>query len=430
MAELYDFFADRSLLDFSASSNPAVSVIVVSNKEAELTLKCLKCLSRMADLPVELIIVDNASSDETGYLLDKVVGATVVRNVENLGFTRAANQGASRARGKMLCFLANGDVVDPSAVSSGFRILATAKDIGAVCGQVVRQDGALDSAGYVVWSNGDLERYGHGKHPKDLDVQFRREVDHAGEIGLFVRRELFERLGRFDPSFASHSYATADLCAKIRKAGSRVLYDPGIQIFRSSEFAPRNNKGASEKPDDDKWLFSARHAAFLTKMHLPPRSGLLNGRSADRWRPRVLLISGDIYPLLGSRPRSRRIRVLESLSDAGYSVAVGITSDVGRNLEGLPSLLPSGVEGIYIRSQEAFDRFLKDRADFYHVIIADGSIHRAIRYLGQHLEHFARLKLVYFAESAMEPEVTVCGAHEESPSTMAHRKKPDSAHWN
>ncbi len=81
--------------------------MVVLWNRAELTLRCLRSILQQPELPVELVLVDNQSTDETPVLLTRIAGATIVRNTSNLGFTVAANVGARAARGNLLLFLNN-----------------------------------------------------------------------------------------------------------------------------------------------------------------------------------------------------------------------------------------------------------------------------------------------------------------------------------
>jgi len=80
-----------------------VSVVVVVYNRAELTFQCLRSLAVSADVAFELIVVDNASSDETAALLERVDPVTVIRNDTNLHFLRGCNQAARAARGNTCC---------------------------------------------------------------------------------------------------------------------------------------------------------------------------------------------------------------------------------------------------------------------------------------------------------------------------------------
>jgi hypothetical protein len=84
-------------------------------------------------------MVDNASTDETGRMLDRLDGACIVRNSENVHFLRAVNQGAAEARGSAL--LLNNDAnLMPGAPRAALESLHSAADIGAVGGKLILPD--------------------------------------------------------------------------------------------------------------------------------------------------------------------------------------------------------------------------------------------------------------------------------------------------
>jgi predicted O-linked N-acetylglucosamine transferase (SPINDLY family) len=86
---------------------PNISVVIVLYNQAGLSLRMLKTLADQDGISFETIIVDNDSQDETSDLLDRIDGATILRNDDNQGFLLAANQGAAVARGRHILFLNN-----------------------------------------------------------------------------------------------------------------------------------------------------------------------------------------------------------------------------------------------------------------------------------------------------------------------------------
>ena len=76
-----------------------VSIIIPVYNGLAYTRQCLKTVREHTGGPCEVIIVDNASTDGTAEFLADLRGITVVANSENLGFARACNLGARRARG-------------------------------------------------------------------------------------------------------------------------------------------------------------------------------------------------------------------------------------------------------------------------------------------------------------------------------------------
>src|SRR5262245_33930683 len=86
------FLSVPATLEFPVHTCPSISIILVLYNRAELTLACLQSLLATAQCTYEVILVDNASTDETGRLLERIHGAQIVRNPENRGYPVAVNQ--------------------------------------------------------------------------------------------------------------------------------------------------------------------------------------------------------------------------------------------------------------------------------------------------------------------------------------------------
>ena len=75
-----------------AAGSPLVSIVIPAWNKWSYTRRCLESLeATRADVPYEVIVVDNASTDETATALPAIPGVRVHRNAENLGFARACN---------------------------------------------------------------------------------------------------------------------------------------------------------------------------------------------------------------------------------------------------------------------------------------------------------------------------------------------------
>ena len=96
------FLAGKETLSIPSNTIPLVSVIIVTFNQAALTFHCLSNLIIENKIPMECILVDNASTDTTRTLLSRCTGIQTILNDENKHFLSAANQGAKIAKGKYL----------------------------------------------------------------------------------------------------------------------------------------------------------------------------------------------------------------------------------------------------------------------------------------------------------------------------------------
>ena len=138
---LEEFLASGSRLVIPTTEEPRVSVILIVCNRAELTLPCLRSLAEQTQIGFELIVIDNGSTDRTTALFDRVDGARVYRNDQNLYFIHAVNQGAARALGSHLLLLNNDAILLPGAIDTLAATIESSPDIGAVGGKIVFLDG-------------------------------------------------------------------------------------------------------------------------------------------------------------------------------------------------------------------------------------------------------------------------------------------------
>ena len=221
--QLEAFLASGSTLELPSSATPSISVIVVLYNRAELTFACLRSIAECLNEGIEVIVVDNASSDETPKLLDRVRGARIIRNSTNLNFLLAVNQAARECRGDFLLLLNSDAQLLPGSVSSALRTLTSSSDIGAVGGKIVLLDGSLQEAGSIIWQDGSCYGYGRGDDPMGPAYMFRRDVDYCSGAFLLTPRAIWERLKGFDEAFKPAYYEEADYCMRLHARSSRRL---------------------------------------------------------------------------------------------------------------------------------------------------------------------------------------------------------------
>src|ERR1035441_10646936 len=143
-ARLRQFLQGGEPLVCPVVENPTVSFIVVLHNRAHLSLLSLESVIANANVSYELIVIDNASSDETGLMLDRLQGAKVIRNATNVGFGPACMQAAACATGEYLCFFNNDALLSPTAIGAAVANFANAS-VGAVGGKILLANGALRS---------------------------------------------------------------------------------------------------------------------------------------------------------------------------------------------------------------------------------------------------------------------------------------------
>ncbi len=224
-------------------------VIPVFNKAA-FTKRCLETLPpTLANAgDGEVIVVDNASTDETPEVLAAFPWIRVVRNETNLGFAGANNQGARLAQGRFLVLLNNDTQAHPGWLA---RLLKTAAEpgVGAVGARLLFPNETVQHAGVAI-SPVFLSRLNfvalhvdYKLPANDPRVVVTRDMAAVTGACLVTPRDLYLGLGGLDEAFWN-GYEDVDYCLKVRAEGLRVVYDGRASLyhFESQSGAQRFRK--------------------------------------------------------------------------------------------------------------------------------------------------------------------------------------------
>jgi GT2 family glycosyltransferase len=206
----------------------ALSFIVVNRNGEEIFPACLDSVfSQELEEPFEVIVVDDASTDgSVGLVRKSYPRARLVVQGRNSGPAAAKNAGAAVARGRVLAFLDNDVVLEEGWARS--MLLALDSDPGAGAGashlMLEGSDTYLNSTGGLVnllgyaWERGIYL-------PDSKTYSLNREVAYACSAAMAVKRDVFEQLGGFDPSYF-YLYEDVDLGWRMNILGYRVIYVP------------------------------------------------------------------------------------------------------------------------------------------------------------------------------------------------------------
>jgi GT2 family glycosyltransferase/glycosyltransferase involved in cell wall biosynthesis len=203
---------------------PRVSVIVLAYNNLDLTRACLESIEAHSHWPdLELIVVDNASSDGTpGFLRDWErggAGRKAILNDENLGFAAGNNVGLAAATGEYLVLLNNDTYVTPNWVRTLVNHLRRNPGIG-ILGPVTNNIG----------NEARIEiHYGDMREMRLAAAAYTRR--HAGEL-LPIRtvaffcvampRSTYAAVGPLDPAFGVGFFEDDDYCRRVERAGLGV----------------------------------------------------------------------------------------------------------------------------------------------------------------------------------------------------------------
>jgi GT2 family glycosyltransferase/glycosyltransferase involved in cell wall biosynthesis len=397
---LESFLESGATLELPHSSQPVLSIILVLFNRAELTLACLRSIAENQNQDIEVVIVDNASSDQTPQLLERLRGAHIITNSANLHFLTGANQAAHTCRGENLVFLNNDAQLLPGALPAALKTLRSSPDIGAVGGKIILLDGKLQEAGSIVWRDGSCTGYGRGDAPFAPMYNFRRDVDYCSGAFLLTPRRVWEQFGGFDNAFEPAYYEETDYCLRLWEHGLRVVYEPGAAIVHYEFASAKSTAHATSLQARNQSIFASRHAVALERQETRGVEELLRARSRNT-EHRILFIDDRVpHFWLGSGfPRANTMH--RTLQKLGYFITLYPTAGIHETWDQAYSDFPAEIEVMMDMGRELLEPFLRVRRGYYTTIIISRphNMNWMASYLKAHPDWFENVNVIYDAEA-------------------------------
>jgi GT2 family glycosyltransferase len=211
------------------TQEPAVDVVIVCYRSRDLIAKCLDSVFHQTRVVPKVVVIENASGDGVATSLEPFQDKlTFIENSENVGFGRACNQGAALGKAPFILFLNPDCVVTDGTLSELIEFLAHSPAV-ALAGPKVLEPG------------GEVRPYSDYPCPPLVPAHLKKLPGAITSIVgacMIVRREAFEAVSGFDPSFPLYAEET-DLCLRLRVAGWEIGHDPKTTVHHED--------GASER---------------------------------------------------------------------------------------------------------------------------------------------------------------------------------------
>lgn len=246
------------------NSKVQLSIVIVNYNSGSYALDCIRSLQGQTGIIFEIILVDNASQDNSVELLRDELGSSIqlIESKENLGFGRANNLAASYAKGEFLLLLNPDTVVaDTNALRLMVDALGNSPRVGML-GPAIEEPRKNKQV---------FPRY---SYPSSGHLKYTKKFKHLpGKIAwllgacLLFKRSVFNEIGGFDPDYFLYG-EDADIGLKIRQAGYEIAYMDTVRITHVS--------GASEIGANtlDKWLRKKRGLFLFCAKHFDKRDAL------------------------------------------------------------------------------------------------------------------------------------------------------------
>lgn len=205
-----------------------LSVVVPTRDRAETLALVLGSLAReTADLPVEVVVVDDGSRDRTPSVLELFRDRLPLRIVrgEARGPAAARNRGIAAAAGRAILFIDDDIIVEPGLVEGHLRFHREHADDETGLLGLVQWDPAVRPTPFMDW----LERGGRQFEYEALEPGEPAGYRHFYTCNLSVKRALLQRVGGFDEEFTRPLYEDIELGYRLEQAGLRLIYAPTLR---------------------------------------------------------------------------------------------------------------------------------------------------------------------------------------------------------
>lgn len=299
-------------------ATPVVSVVVVSHNTRDDLVRCLASLEH-ATIPLETVVVDNASEDGSAEAVERrFPAARVLRNTVNAGFGRANNRGLWETRAPFVLLLNSDAELRPGCLETLVAILGERPAVGIVGPRTIEDDGAVQvSFGPELtplseWRQRRLVAGVKARRPAAL----RRAAEAASREHepawvsascLLARRETLAAVGGFDEGYFLYE-EDVDLCRRARRAGWTILFTPAAEVVHHL------GRSVARDPERARFEYQRSHLRYYA-LHNGPLA-----RGALRLYVAVTAVAGLLASLgPGARRSARRStqRRLISLATRG-----------------------------------------------------------------------------------------------------------------
>ncbi|MCF7823081.1 MAG: glycosyltransferase family 2 protein [Candidatus Marinimicrobia bacterium] len=283
-----------------------LSILIVSYNSVETIKSCIESLvDELILVSGEIIVVDNASIDDTPSLLKALATehkqVQIQLNHSNRGFAVGNNQALELAKGKHVLILNPDTIIQQGSIKGLLQELESDERIGLVAPQLQFPDGRIQKScrrfpthmDVIYHSLGLSQLFPESKRFNgwkmgDFDHQTKCQVDQPAGAALLINGDILRQLNGFDPNFPMF-FNDVDLCKRVKNLGCEIWYLP--------EFVVVHLGGASVKQAKIKMTVSS-HVSFFryfekhfTRLHQQPLNFIIGLLLYLSLIPRILMIS-------------------------------------------------------------------------------------------------------------------------------------------
>jgi GT2 family glycosyltransferase len=286
------------------------TVVVPVRNRLSITRQCVEALAESYGdrEDVEVVVVDDGSTDGTPEFLDSTADIRVVRHAESAGFAASCNDGAAAGSGEYVLFLNNDTLGEDGWLDTLVSFGDVNRQAAIIGARLLYQNETIQHAG-VVFGADLIPRHVYRGFPRDHRAVSRpRRFQAVTAACMLVRRSAFDEVDGFDSDFVN-GFEDVDLCLRIGQRCGEIHYCPD-SVLLHLEAATRGEDAELSTRNLERLLRRWRGHVRRDDLEIYAEDGLLELIPGDlyplelRVDPRLAtLAEGDVYDVLEERSR-------------------------------------------------------------------------------------------------------------------------------
>ena len=284
-----------------------VALIILNWNRRQDTLRCLASLERNSYPDIDIIVVENASTDDT---VEAVRAAhpevRIIENPANLGYAGGNNTGieaALRENYEYILVLNNDTIVDPDAIARLVRLAERHPEAGIVAPVICYLDDperVWAAGGTIDWQRGHVASSYLNAPVSDVPRN-PFTTEHVTGCCMLLRAEAIRKAGLINPRFFLY-FEETEWCVRIARAGFRIMVEPSARIWHAIHPDEREGSPAIA------YYMTRNRLLFLKLTGAPPTTRLRVLAGQLRTVASLYLRRHSAARIRGRRPMLRAIR--------------------------------------------------------------------------------------------------------------------------